>query len=106
MIKDFDLFIGATEIKTKSLREASFIIQNQLGLDNIGLKIAFPREGVFQPGERHLIIGPSKNITELSLKDKGKLASNFSRLRFVVKYESLYEEEFIHEARDLEVAVD
>ena len=106
VITDFNVFIGGTEVKTDSLREASFIIKNQLNLDSIGLKIAFPRPGIYNPGEKHLIIGPARSITDLTLQDRGKLAANFSRLRFVVSYESLYEEKFSCEARDIEVAVE
>lgn len=106
LIKEFKIFIGDTDVKLTSIREALHIIHTMLNLEDVGLKLSIPNPSVYQPGEKFLIIGPIKLPNELTLDQKGRIASNFQRLKIYVKFESLYEEVFEHEKRDFEVMFD
>ena len=98
LIKTFSVYIGENELNTSSPASFYNAIRKQLNFQKLAISVAVPKNGdVLKAGESHKILGPVELSSNLPEEQLLQLKEGLPRLRFVIKYESFYEEKFVIE---------
>lgn len=98
LIEDFSMYIGENKLNSLTADTLLDEVRKKLNFTDFYIYITKPRSGdVLRPGDRIRLVGSGvgDRFKRLSRPQELRLQEGFKKLKFVIKYKSVYEEEYV-----------